>query len=397
MTAPDEQTPSASTIRCNQCGNDVPRTNYCIRCGDPLSDEYSTEGRTEARRHFAAAPTEPLRTVAFVSTLFPQLPHAEMRVFRICFLAGLGIIGGLALLGYYPVALVSAAVLVPLLMVLYVYVVDIYEDEPLSAVGATLLWGVAAAVVYSLLQRVLPGESFNFTGPDAQAVLIHGLAMPLLALVLMLAGPLFLLPQRRFNDVLDGATFGASSAVAFVGTSVIIQWLPVLGAGLRPAGDPLPWIVQLVSIGVLQPVIGAGAVGATAAAFWLRYRSPVTDRKALGPLGMPVVAILAAGLLLVVSGMAQELLPLIPASIILAVLAGIALLWLRSTLHLGLAQESREISVHGSMTCPNCGHTTLVHTFCGHCGISLRALPKSGARRSLAPPAAPQPETETPQ
>ena len=374
MTTPDD--PDTGTIRCNQCGNDVPRLEYCIRCGDPLSDEYSTAGRVEARAHFAAAPHEPLRTVALISTLFPQLPRAEMRMFRIAFLAGAGIILVLALLGFYPVALVSAAVLVPLLMVMYVYVVDVYEDEPLTIVGATMAWGVAAGLVYSLLLRALPTTT-AFGAPDSSTILINGIALPLLEGVLMIAGPLFLLPQRRFNDVLDGATFGAASAVAFAGTHVIFQALPILGAGLRPAGDPLPWVVQLLSLGVLQPVIAAGAIGSATAAFWLRYRSPVTDRAELGMFGVPAVAVVSAAALLIATGLTLTLLPLIPATVVLALLAALALLWLRATLHLGLSQESREISVTRSIVCPNCGHTTPEHTFCGHCGISLRALPQA--------------------
>ena len=375
MTTPDDAQRPADTIRCNQCGNDVPRLEYCIRCGDPLSDEYSVDGRAEARAHFAAAPHEPLRTVALISTLFPQLPRAEMRTFRIAFLAGAGIILVLALLGFFPVALVSAAVLVPLLMVMYVYVVDIYEDEPLTIVGATMLWGVAAGIVYGLLLRALPGGS-GFGTPDTASILVNGVALPLFSGLLMIAGPLFLLPQRRFNDVLDGATFGAASAVAFAGTYAIFQALPVLGAGLRPAGDPLPWVVQLLSLGLLQPVIAAGAIGSATAAFWLRYRSPVTDRKALGMFGVPAIALLSAAVLLVVAGMAKALLPLIPATVVLALVAAAALLWLRATLHLGLSQESREITVSRSIICPNCGHSTPEHTFCGHCGISLRALPR---------------------
>ena len=63
--------------------------------------------------------------------------------------------------------------------------------------------------------------------------------------------------------------------------------------------------------------------------------------------------------------------------VVLAGLAGIALLWLRRTIHLGLLQESREINVERTIICPNCRHATPEHTFCGHCGISLRALPRS--------------------
>lgn len=363
---------------------------YCIRCGDPLSDEYSAEGRAAARDRFAAAPHEPLRTVALISTLFPQLPHAEMRMFRIAFLAGAGIILVLTLLGLYPVALISAAVLVPLLMVMYVYVVDIYEDDPLSIIGATMAWGVAAGIVYGFVVRALPNGA-GFGAPDAASIVLNGIALPLLEGALMIAGPLFLLPQKRFNDVLDGATFGAASAVAFAGTDVIFQALPLLGGGLRPAGDSLTWVIQLISLGLLQPVIAAGAIGSAAAAFWLRYRSPVTDRKALSLAGVPAFALIAAAGLLVISGLAKTLLPLIPATIVLALIAAIALLWLRATLHLGLQQESREINVKRSIVCPNCKHTTPEHTFCGHCGVALRALPHN-RRVNKAPTGPSSPE-----
>ena len=63
----------------------------------------------QARDRFAAAPNEPVRTVALISTLFPQLPRAEMRMFRVAFLVGAGIILVLTLLGFFPVALVISA------------------------------------------------------------------------------------------------------------------------------------------------------------------------------------------------------------------------------------------------------------------------------------------------
>src|SRR4051812_38058967 len=390
MTTTDP-TRQPDLIRCNQCGNEVPRMQYCIRCGDPLSDEYNVEGRAAARDRFAAAPNEKVRTVALISTLFPQLPRAEMTMFRVAFLVGAGLILVLTLLGLFPVALVASAVLVPLLMVLYVWVVDIYEDEPLSVIGFTMLWGIAAGLLYALLVRALPTAGTGFGATDGASVALNGVVLPLLGALLMLAGPLFLLPQRRFNDVLDGATFGAASAVAFVGTNVIVQALPILGAGLRPAGDPLPWVIQLISLGVLQPVIAAGAIGATAAAFWLRHRAPITDQKALGYVGIPVVATVAAAVLLIAAGLAKAILPLIPATAVLALLAALALLWLRAALHLGLLQESREMSVERSIICPNCQHTTPEHTFCGNCGVSMRALPHGVRARTeaVATPTAP--------
>ncbi|HUP83976.1 MAG TPA: PrsW family glutamic-type intramembrane protease [Candidatus Limnocylindria bacterium] len=372
---------SEPLITCNQCGNQVPRLKFCIRCGDPLTDEYAAESVREDRRRFAAAPQERLNSVAFISTFFPQLPRADMRTFRLAFAAGVAIVVALALLGFYPIALVSAAAFVPLLFVLYLWDVDIYEDEPIGVIGATMLWGALAGVAFAWLVNGLPAPS-GFGPSEISDTLISGVGVPLLEGVLMIAGPLVLLRWRRFNDVLDGATFGAASAVSFSGAHLIVQSLPIFSAGLRPAGDPLPWVIQLLSLGVLQPVIAAGAIGALAAAIWLRYRAPVNDRNALGLVGQPAFAALGAAVLLVASGLAKTLLTLIPQTVVLAIIAVIALLWLRRALHLGLLQESREIEVEGEIRCPNCGLMTAEHTFCGQCGISLRAVPSS--RRAKA-------------
>ena len=378
-------------ITCNQCGNHVPRLKFCIRCGDPLADELAAESVREDRRRFAAAPDERLNAVSLVSTFFPQLPRAEMRTFRLAFAVGVAIVVGLALLGFYPIALASAAVLVPLLFVLYLWDVDIYEDEPRLVIGATMLWGVVAGVAYGWLARgQVTASGFGHT--DLADTLVAAVGMPLLEGVLMIAGPLVLLRWPRFNDVLDGATFGAASAVSFSGAHLIVQSLAIFSAGLRPAGDPLLSVIQMLSLGVLQPVIAAGAIGAFAAALWLRYRAPVTDRHALGLVGQPVAALLGAAALLVAAGLSKTLLMLIPQTLVLAAIAAVALLWLRRALHLGLLQESREVAVEGDMRCPNCGLMTPQHTFCGQCGISLRAVP--AARRSAKPDSAAKAEAD---
>jgi hypothetical protein len=53
----------------------------------------------------------------------------------------------------------------------------------------------------------------------------------------------------------------------------------------------------------------------------------------------------------------------------------VAISLLRRSIHIGLLEESSE-PIGGDLVCPNCGHVTARHTFCGHCGIALEALPK---------------------
>ena len=221
----------------------------------------------------------------------------------------------------------------------------------------------------------------GLTGTD---YLGRGVLVPLASGLAMLAGPLVLLPYRKFNDVLDGATFGATAAVAFTGALVISQGADLFTGGLRPPGDSLPWIVRLLSLGIASPLIAAGVIGATSGAFWLRYRAPLRDRERLGLVGQPVVATIVALLVLIAAAIGQQLLPFLPALLWQAFLAIIALVWLRAVIHLGLLQEAAEIPIGSPITCPHCGRMTPAHSFCGNCGASLRAVPKAAATRATA-------------
>ena len=69
-----------------------------------------------------------------------------MGTFQLVLGIGLAAIVGLAIAGVYPVAFAAALVLVPLMMVLYMWDVDVYEDEPLRVIGYTAGWGVVTGV-----------------------------------------------------------------------------------------------------------------------------------------------------------------------------------------------------------------------------------------------------------
>ena len=66
-----------------------------------------------------------------------------------------------------------------------------------------------------LVRAVAPANAAG--GVQGSPLLTQGVLLPLLGVAIMLAGPLVLLPYRKFNDVLDGTTFGATTAVTFWG------------------------------------------------------------------------------------------------------------------------------------------------------------------------------------
>jgi len=383
-------------VRCPSCGQQTPEGNFCVRCGAPLTTGF--EGPSRGRSRFAAAPHEHVALPLVVSSLFPHLPRSSHWGFRIALGLGAIVIVVLAAVRLFPVALIAAALLLPLIVVLYLVDVDVYEDEPLWAMALTMVWGALIGVgIGALALAVAPSAIDVIVHGKSEYLLGNGLLLPFFGFLLLLAGPLVLLRYHRFNDVLDGVTFGAATAAAYGGGQAIAYGVHFLGSGLRPGGSIAPWIWRLLSLGVAAPVLTMGAAGAACAALWLRYRAPARDANALGVVGHPAVALPLAALL-VMGGAVGEV--FLPAGAWLAWLVAfdlVTMVLLRRAIHVGLLEESLEIPIGPEITCPNCGHQTARHTFCGYCGISLQALPKSRAGAAAAAgPATPGPATPGP-
>lgn len=367
-------------MRCSTCNHEVPAGNYCVRCGAALA-----AGRADLDRRFAAAPQERVLTPRLISSIYPQLPRASLRDFRWALAVGAGLILLLGLLRLFPLALVVAAVLVPFLTVLYLIDVDVYEDEPLPVLALTLLWGLAAGIGMALIAKAIaPLDTGLLTESAGSKLALRGLLIPVASTALILTGPVILLPYRRFNDVLDGTTFGATSAVAFLGAFLIVHSSSIISGGVQPLEKTVPWVIRLGTLGVAVPVLGAAGIGAAMGSLWLRYRAPVRDRHVLGLLGNPAVAVALAAILMTLAALAQLYLATGIDLLAILLLDAIALVWLRRSIQAGLLQEASEIEIGPEIRCSNCGHETAVHSFCADCGISLAALPKG--RREAPPP-----------
>jgi ribosomal protein L32 len=359
---------------CPTCHEQTPDGRFCVRCGAPLDGalEHARE-----RRQFAAAPGEHRYAPWLISTLFPHLPRHSERHFRAALAVGGTLVVVLGVLRLFPVALITAALLMPLLTVLYFYDVDVYEREPVWAAAWTVGWGALTGFAVGVLAKaVAPTGPALIDKGSTSHVLTGGILIPLLGVVVMLSGPLVLLGRARFDEALDGASFAASTAATFAAAEAVVVGVGVLGGGLRPQGAAAPWVARLAGIAIATPVLSMSAMGAAGAALWLRYRAPVKDRDALGLLGRPPVAIAAAALLVTAGAIGETFMP---AGVWLAWVVAldlVALVMLRRALHVGLLEEASEIEIGSPIRCTNCGAMTAAHTFCGNCGISLKALPK---------------------
>jgi hypothetical protein len=365
---------------CPQCQRETPSLDYCCRCGFALgAAEPAVPARRAARAQFAAAPNEPAWGLRLASTFFPQLPARDLTAFRLALGSGLVVIVGLGLAGLFPVGLVAASVLVPLLMLLYLYDTDVYEDEPLRVVGATMAWGAFAGVVLGSVLRVIdlpivpPGVA-QYAEPG---MAVRVFVIPVAGLALALIGPVALLRYRRFNDVLDGATFASAAGVTLVAAQTLVVAWPVFTQGARPDQEAITWTIRLVELAVLVPVITAGAAGWIGAALWLRFRAPTRDRDALGAFGNPMAAVVTGAVLVTAAAVVQRLQGRAAVAAALTVFAGLAVVLLRRAVHVGLLEEADELEPGPDVVCANCHRLTPRHHFCGHCGVALRALPKT--------------------
>ena len=327
--------------------------------------------------HFAAAPHEHRLVPHAVSTLFPHLPRAGHAAFRGLLAVGIALVASLALAGLFPIALIAAAVLVPLIFVVYFREVDLYEDEPLLVLAATFAWGAASGVAVGLLRNAVQGAGAALDSPTTgHAVLWNGVLIPLIGLAVTLAGPLALLPYRKFNDALDGVTFAGAAAVAFAGAELLTNSTSFLAGGVAPLGQVAPWTLRVLTLGFAVPVLTGSALGAVGGSFWVRFRAPEGRRRRLGAAGNPVAAVAFAAALLVGAGLLQLELDRWAALAALIGLDLVALTWLRGLIHIGLLEEDEEVLEAPPVRCPSCGRTAAAQRFCSYCGVARGALPK---------------------
>jgi hypothetical protein len=378
MTGPG-QLEGPPLVTCPHCGMTVPAGNFCGHCGAHLPSASTT------RRHaFAAVPAERVAHLSIISTLFPHLPHRRGGAFRWALLAGGAAVLVLAALHLFAPATVAATLLLPVLYLLYLYEVEVYEDEPWLVIGATMVTGAVLGYAFTAFSgRAV--SLLNLTGDRENSFVLAGVAIPIVAQALMLAGPLLLYVFRgRFREPLDGLTFGAASALGFTLTSSLTKFWPAITGSLVSGGDPIDWSLRLLQVGILVSLINASTTALVAAAVWLhRY-----DRRRISrPWASSILATLsvAFGAQLVV-GMLTFALPNVATEVLIRLVAALALLlYVRLVIHQALMVEGVEHEIGPDSQCPECHRIVPTMAFCPSCGAARAAGSKLGRTRVGGP------------
>ena len=371
-------------ITCPNCGREIPAGEFCGACGAQLQ----ADGGSSAQRRsaFAANPTEHVFHLSLVSTLLPHLPHRRTGPFRFALIAVGILLAVLGLLRLTGPALAAAALAVPVLYLVYLYEVEVYEDEPVTVVGLTFVVGLVLGIPWALLTGPVVTQDLILNvaqGPALDRILVAAIAFPVVAQAIMLIGALLMfLLRRRFDEALDGFTFGVASALGFAVSTTLVELLPSLQEGLFSSGPALTNALTILERGILIPVLVASTTGLVAGSLWLGRgrRRPEVAHALSTSVGSTVIVALAAN---VVLGLVNTLVADSTIAVgTYAVVDLLLLLWVRVALHHMLLAEAVEVEIGPDSACTHCHRIVPRMAFCPHCGVATRSTPKHGEGRS---------------
>ncbi|GAB2586822.1 PrsW family intramembrane metalloprotease [Kribbella endophytica] len=379
-------------MECPRCGSEVPDVSqFCHHCGSGLRS--ADPGRKKA---YAARPDEPVASFKLVSTIMPQGSGQQPYTYKVALGVALLLTVVTAAVGALPVAIMVAAFAIPIVYILYLYDVNLWEDEPIPVVVAAFLLTGVLAGVFTWLWSDRIGLSLdtigsNDAGPVGRDLLILLLLVPVVSVLIQQVGPLYLASRPRYDDLMDGFTFGVVAGVGFACfETLVLHWGWISGGFAGPGSGAGTWISIVVLQGFVKPLIYGSAAGLAVAEFsglGEKYDG-FTPRWVIGVLQAIVVNALFQGgvyLLGFVGGQGSWI------GAVLGVIWGLLLLGalivlVRTVLHKGLLEAALESAARGGSNhasgeqafCTRCEMPLLAHSdFCSACGNAVRSVPKS--------------------
>lgn len=354
-------------VMCPHCGSMVPSGEFCGHCGAHL-----TGGNASRQHAFAAVPSEPVVHLSIVSTLFPHLPHRRGGAFRWALLAGSIAVVILAALHLFAPATIFSVFMLPVLYLLYLYEVEVYESEPWLLIGATMVAGAILGYAFTSFTGETVG-GLEISRDVGTNVFFAGVVLPIVAQALMLVGPLFLYFYRsRLREPLDGLTFGAASALGFTLTTMLTALWPLLAGPLVGSGDPLDWALRLLNAGILVMLVNAATTSVVTASVWLRRYD--LRRASRGWEASVLATLVVAVAAQVILGVLSVIVPDLVLQVAIRAVAAVALLmYVRLVIHQSLLAEGAVHEIGPDSACPECHRIVPTMLFCPACGVARAA------------------------
>lgn len=387
-----ETSAEVSALTCTACSTlNPPSARFCSACGGSLTGRGGGRG-------FAAAPNESVASFALVSTVMPYASARSARTYKLAFLIGIAIPILAVLFGQPSFALVTAAFVVPVVFIVYLYDVNLWEDQPVPvvmgtvvvsavlAIGSTLLWKAWLAGQAGALVQTTAG-AFN-----TWAFVIPCVVAPIVGVVLMLIGPIVLASRPAFDDLMDGLTFGVVAGVTYAAVETLTTNWAVIVTPVNGSDAIASWLPVIINAAFLKPIVFGCAIGIAAAEFsgLGEGHDGFTGRFFVRTLEAMVLLILfEAGLYF--TGLLGGTTGLVLGMLWALLLTGAALVRVRTVLQKALLEGALEAAARSGSSkwsageddfCAECEMPLLVDAmFCVACGASVRGRTKD-LRRS---------------
>ncbi len=401
-------------MQCPRCGANLPEVaHFCHVCGQDLRAEDGAR-----RKSFAAKPDEPVASFALISSIMPRGAGQRPQTYRIALTIALAVALVAAIFGALPIAVLVAAFAIPIVYIVYIYDVNLWEDEPIPvtalAFGLTGVLAIAFTALWTALRGPLfaPGslDGTMASGPTVGTFLLVAILVPIVGEAIRQVGPVILASRPEFDDLMDGLTFGVVSGVAYASFDTIVKHWDLLTGGLVGQADPGLWVSLIFLEGFVKPLIIGTATGIACAEFsgLGRGYDGFTPRYFRGLVEAVLANVAYQAGTYLFSFVGNQTM-----GVILSVLWGILILAVlilrvRNILHVGLMEAALERSARvggigesGKLQfCAQCEMPLLEHAaFCNACGTAVRVQSKAHRDKSLVasggPAAAPVETTPT--
>jgi hypothetical protein len=332
---------------------------------------------------------------ALVSSIMPRGAGQRPQTYRIALTIALTVALVAAIFGALPIAVLVAAFAVPIVYIVYIYDVNLWEDEPIPVTALAFGLTGVLAVLFTILWTALRGpiitagalDGSGTGSPTVGNFLLVALLVPIVGEAIRQIGPVVLASRPEFDDLMDGLTFGVVSGVAYASFDTVVRhWALLTGDVVQQ--DPGLWVSLIFLEGFVKPLIFGTATGIACAEFsgLGRGYDGFTPRyyRGLAEAVLANIAYQAGTYLFSFVGNATlgVILTLAWSLLILAIL----ILRVRNVLHIGLMEAALERSARGGgigesgelQFCAQCEMPLLEHAaFCNACGTAVRVQSKA--------------------
>jgi len=147
-------------------------------------------------------------------------------------------------------------------IVLVVYVLDLYEREPVPLLVAAFAWGAIAATTLSAIGNAGWGLTVaRLGGPEFAARWTAALTAPFVEEILKGCGVvlIYLIARDEVDDVMDGFVYGAICGLGFAIVEDVFYFMAVFGG--EPSGVVQGFWLRVVASGLYGHVLYTGLVG----------------------------------------------------------------------------------------------------------------------------------------